>query len=70
MENKQGKVLTVAECAQELRISVRLAYKQIKAGTIPAVKVGDRYLIPVKAFEAWLSCNRPIASEASGAKVS
>jgi len=59
MGENQGKVLTVVECAQELRISVRLVYKQIKAGTIPAVKVGDRYLIPIKAFEAWLSCNQP-----------
>ena len=44
------KVLTVKELAQELGISINLAYKQVRQGTIYSIKCGDRYLIPKKAF--------------------
>jgi excisionase family DNA binding protein len=44
MEEK--KVLTVAELAEELGISLNLAYKQVKEGKIYSIKCGDRYLIP------------------------
>ena len=54
------KVLTVEEVAKALCISKNLAYRQVKSGIIPSVKVGDRYLIPVTAFEKWLAdCQAP-----------
>ena len=49
------KVLTVRELAQELGISINLAYRQVREGKIYSIKCGDRYLIPKKAFEKLLS---------------
>ena len=51
------KVLTVKEMAQELGISINLAYRQVRKGKIYSIKCGDRYLIPKKAFEELLSGN-------------
>jgi excisionase family DNA binding protein len=53
MENK--KVLTVHELAIELGISVNLAYRQVRTGKIYSIKLGDRYLIPKKAFDDLMS---------------
>ena len=53
--NKEKLVLTVEEVAQELRISTSLAYRQVRAGKIFSVKLGDRYLIPRKALYQLLS---------------
>ena len=54
MENDR-KVLTVNEVAEKLGICTQLVRRQIKKGVIPCVKVGDRYLIPIVAFERWLA---------------
>jgi len=48
---KERKVLTVDEVAVKLGICSQLVRRQIKKGVIPCVKVGDRYLIPVVAFD-------------------
>lgn len=42
--------LTVAEAAERLRISQVAAYRQIKAGQIPSVRIGRRLLVPA----AWI----------------
>ena len=52
---KERKVLTVDEVAEKLGICSQLVRRQIKKGVIPCVKVGDRYLIPIVAFERWLA---------------
>lgn len=52
------KVLTVKELANELGISINLAYRQVRSGKIYSIKWGDRYLIPIKAFEELLSGNQ------------
>ena len=52
------KVLTVKELAQELGISINLAYRQVREGRIYSIKCGDRYLIPKRAFEELLSGNQ------------
>jgi excisionase family DNA binding protein len=54
MESEK-KVLTVAELAKELDISVNLAYRQVRTGKIYSIKCGDRYLIPAKTLEKLLS---------------
>ena len=60
----QRKVLTVDEVAEKLGICNQLVRRQIKTGVIPCVKVGDRYLIPVVAFERWLTeCNQKAVRE-------
>jgi len=53
------KVLTVKELAQELGISINLAYREVREGKIYSIKCGDRYLIPKKAFEQLLSGSQP-----------
>jgi excisionase family DNA binding protein len=55
MVDSDKKVLTVSELAKELRISTNLAYRQVRSGKIFALKIGDRYLIPVKTLEQLLS---------------
>jgi len=47
--------LTVAEAAALLRIGERTAYKRVRDGRIPAVKVGNQWRIEKGAFEAWLA---------------
>ncbi len=62
----EKRVLTVAEVAKALRICRPLAYKKIREGQIPAIKVGDRYLIPPIAFDKMLSdCKAKTPSGAS-----
>ncbi len=51
----EKKVLTVDEVAKALGICRALAYRQVRAGIIPSVKVGDRYLVPVTQFEKFLA---------------
>lgn len=53
--DSERKVLTVKELANELGISINLAYRQVREGKIYSIKCGDRYLIPKKAFEELLS---------------
>ena len=66
MESER-KVLTVDEVAEKLGICSQLVRRQIKKGVIPCVKVGDRYLIPVVAFERWLAeCSHATLEEADG----
>lgn len=49
------RVLTVKELAEQLRISVNLAYRQVREGKIYSIKIGDRYLIPINSLEKLLS---------------
>jgi excisionase family DNA binding protein len=53
----EKKVLTVAELAKELRVSVNLIYRQVREGKIYSIKLGDRYLIPKRALENLLLGN-------------
>ncbi len=53
--NGDRKVLTVKELANELGISINLAYRQVREGKIYSIKCGDRYLIPKKALEKLMS---------------
>ena len=53
MEN-EGKVLTPYDIAEICNCCLPLVYRQLKNGTIPSVKLGDKYLISRSAFEKWL----------------
>jgi excisionase family DNA binding protein len=48
---------TVEEAAQILRISRTSAYKAVRAGEIPSVRVGRRDIIPRVAIERLLAGN-------------
>lgn len=45
---------TVDEVAQLLRLSRGAAYERVRDGSIPAERVGRRWLIPRQRFHAWL----------------
>lgn len=47
-------VYTVPEVAQLLTISRNTAYAMVRDGQIPARKLGTRWVVPRKAFHAWL----------------
>lgn len=49
------KTATVAEAMAMLGISRTLAYRLIKDGKLPVIRLGKRILIPVSALEKILS---------------
>ena len=46
--------ITVPEAATKLGISRASAYEGVRSGSLPSVRVGKRYLIPLKRFERFL----------------
>lgn len=46
--------LTVPEVAQMLGIGRNTAYELARAGRLPVVRLGKRFLVPVAALERWL----------------
>lgn len=44
---------TLAKAADKASLSVNVMRKLVMNGTIPALRVGKRWVIPVKALEAW-----------------
>ena len=51
MDNTDGtahRLLTVAEVADELRVTRGTAYRWIRAGDLPAVRVGGTVRVPSK----------------------
>lgn len=53
----KDEMITVPEIAKYLRISPPTAYKLVRSGTIPHVKVGYRCIIPRDKFMAWVNEN-------------
>ena len=51
----EGEVLTVDEVAAVLRINRNTAYRAVREGTIPSLRIGDRYLIPRVRLDALLN---------------
>ncbi|MDQ3762992.1 MAG: helix-turn-helix domain-containing protein [Actinomycetota bacterium] len=47
-------VYTVPEVAQLLSLSRGTAYALVRDGTIPALRLGSRWVIPRVRFHAWL----------------
>ena len=53
----ENTVMTPMMVARETHSSLRFIYKQMKAGAIPHVKLGDKYLIGREAFLKWVNSN-------------
>jgi excisionase family DNA binding protein len=51
---RERAVYTVYEVADMLGLALSGTYTLIREGTIPAIKVGGRWVIPKKRFHAWL----------------
>jgi excisionase family DNA binding protein len=47
-------VYSVAELQQMLGVSRSVIYECLRAGIIPCLKLGRRYIIPKVAFHKWL----------------
>ena len=47
-------VYTVAEVAALLDLAVSTAYAMVRAGQIPAKRMGTRWVIPKRRFHDWL----------------
>jgi excisionase family DNA binding protein len=54
---------SVDELAKELRISRQKAYAELRAGNIPSIRLGRRFVIPRAAIADWL---RKAGNQASG----
>jgi excisionase family DNA binding protein len=52
--DRQPAVYSVVEVAQLLSLSRGTAYALVRAGTIPALRLGSRWVIPRGRFHAWL----------------
>lgn len=50
-------VYSVAEVAELLNLGTGLAYALVRDGTIPARKLGSRWVIPCVAFHTWLNAS-------------
>lgn len=46
---------TVSEVARRLGVTGAHVYRMAATGELPRVKLGQRVLIPVDAYEAWLA---------------
>jgi excisionase family DNA binding protein len=54
------KVLNVAEVAEVLGLSRNAAYEAVHRGDIPAIRIGRRILVPVRALDEALSAGQPL----------
>ena len=48
-------LLTLKEVAQFLSLSEKTVYRLVKAGTLPALKIGGQWRFEPKILDAWLS---------------
>jgi excisionase family DNA binding protein len=58
--------LTTEEVLEYLQVNLRTVYRLIKAGKIPAVRVGRQWRFRKGDIDAWLESQRPRAARASG----
>ena len=61
-----GPLLTVAEVAEVLRVSNMTVYRLIKAGDLPALRVGKNYRIREADLSTFLDEGVVAADEANG----
>lgn len=55
MEQNVSYCMTVEEMGKQLGVSRVLAYQLANSEGFPAVRIGRRLVIPVSAFEKWLT---------------
>lgn len=59
--------LTTEEILDYLQVNLRTVYRLIKAGKIPAVRVGRQWRFRKREIDAWLDTQRPRANRGSTA---
>ena len=60
------RLLTVAEVADHMRVSNMTVYRLIKAGTLPAIRVGKNYRIRASDVTAYLDASATHVDESRG----
>src|ERR1700752_4097631 len=60
--------LTTEEVLEYLQVNLRTVYRLIKAGKIPAVRVGRQWRFRKRDIDAWLESQRPRQSRTAGAQ--
>jgi excisionase family DNA binding protein len=58
--------LTTEEVLEYLQVNLRTVYRLIKAGKIPAVRVGRQWRFRKRDIDAWLDSQRPRADHLGG----
>jgi len=61
--------LTTEEVLEYLQVNLRTVYRLIKAGKIPAVRVGRQWRFRKRDIDAWLDTQRPRGERAASAAV-
>jgi excisionase family DNA binding protein len=56
--------LTTEEVLEYLQVNLRTVYRLIKAGKIPAVRVGRQWRFRKRDIDGWLDSQRPAATDA------
>lgn len=57
--------ISVPEAARLLGLGRNSVYEAVRRGEVPAVRVGRRLVVPVRALEAWLEDKvRPVEASA------
>ena len=59
--------LTTEEVLEYLQVNLRTVYRLIKAGKIPAVRVGRQWRFRKRDIDAWLESQRPRATRGAAA---
>ena len=62
--------LTTEEVLEYLQVNLRTVYRLIKAGKIPAVRVGRQWRFRKRDIDAWLDSQRPHVDRADATDVS
>src|SRR3954454_15011942 len=60
--------LTTEEVLEYLQVNLRTVYRLIKAGKIPAVRVGRQWRFRKRDIDAWLDSQRPRRGAARAAQ--
>ena len=60
--------LTTEEVLEYLQVNLRTVYRLIKAGRIPAVRVGRQWRFRKRDIDAWLESQRPRATRSASAQ--
>lgn len=56
----EKRVYVPCEICEILGLSRVKVYEFLRSGQIPSVRLGNKYLIPVDAFEKWLNSFGPV----------
>src|SRR2546430_16992541 len=61
--------LTTEEVLEYLQVNLRTVYRLIKAGKIPAVRVGRQWRFRKRDIDAWLDSQRPRGGSRTAAAI-